>query len=148
MAKQAYKEHMTVRKDLDFGLDGDDIPQYWMAGDPLKTRMMDAVQSTFPDGERYFISTVRAFRDQIESPELQEEVKDFMMQEGQHGMVHTKYNQRLERQGVQISRFTQHIKRISDARLKRYSPQYNVALTAAFEHFTAMMGATVLNRAM
>lgn len=130
---------MTVRKDLDFGLDGEDIPKYWMAGDPLKTRMMDAVQSTFPDGERYFIATVRVFREQIESPELQQEVKDFMMQEGQHGMVHTKYNQRLERQGVQISRFTQHIRRISDVRLRRYSAKYNVALTAAFEHFTAMM---------
>lgn len=139
MPKQAYKEHMTVRKDLDFGLDGDDIPTYWMAGDPLKTRMMDAVQSTFPDGERYFISTVRAFRDQIDSPELLAEVKDFMMQEGQHGMVHTQYNERLARQGQDIERFTHYIKSISDKRLRRYSAQYNVALTAAFEHFTAMM---------
>lgn len=139
MAKPTYKETLTVRKDLDFGLDSDAIPRYWFANNPLKTRLMDAVQATFPDGERYFISTVRAFRGNIESQELREAVRDFMLQEGQHGIVHTRYNQRLARQGVAIDRVTKTIKSISDARLRRYSAEYNVALTAAFEHFTAMM---------
>ena len=139
MSKETYKESITVRKNLDFGLDSDDIPQYWMAGEPFRTRMMDAVQSTFPDGERYFISTVRAFRDEITDPHMRHEVQEFMMQEGQHGMVHTDYNQRLARQGVEIEKFTRFIKHISDVRLRRYSAAYNVALTAAFEHLTAMM---------
>lgn len=139
MAKPIRKETLTVRKGLDFGLDSDDIPTYWLAGDPLRTRLMDAVQATFPDGERYFISAVRAFRERVDTPELRQAVQDFMLQEGQHGMVHTRYNQRLARQGVDIDRFTKPNKAICDARLRRYSAEYNIALTAAFEHFTAMM---------
>lgn len=139
MGKQQSKATITVRKNLDFGLDGDDIPKYWAAGNPFKTRLVDAVQATFPDGERYFIASVRAFRDAIQDPELMAEVKDFMLQEGQHGMVHSQYNERLKRQGIDIEAFTRHTKTIADRRLERLSPEYNVALTAALEHFTAMM---------
>lgn len=139
MSKPEYKEPIIVRKNLDFGLTEDDIPKYWMAGDAFKTRVMDAVQSTFPDGERYFISSVRAFREDIEDPELRSEVKDFMSQEGQHGIVHTDFNARLGRQGIAIDKFTENTKSITNKRLKRYSAGYNVALTAALEHFTAMM---------
>lgn len=139
MATQNYDEKMVVRKGLDFQLESDDIPKYWMAGDVYKTRMMDAVQATFPDGERYFISTVRAFRDDITDPQMKHDVADFMMQEGQHGKVHTQYNDRLARQGIKIKRLTDEMKRINEIRLRRYSAKYNVALTAAFEHFTAMM---------
>lgn len=139
MARREYQEKIVVRKDLDFGLDSDDIPRYWMAGDAFKTRVFDAVQATFPDGERYFISAVRAFRDRITDPALLQAVKDFTMQEGQHGQVHTRYNERLKRQGINVDAFTRHTKEITENRLKTLSAEYNVAMTAALEHFTAMM---------
>lgn len=139
MSRREHKETIVVRKDLDFGLDADDIPRYWMAGDAFKTRVFDAVQATFPDGERYFISAVRAFRERIGDPALLQAVKDFTMQEGQHGQVHTRYNERLRRQGLDVDAFTRHTRAMCDARLKEYSAEYNVALTAALEHFTAMM---------
>lgn len=139
MTRRQYKETITVRKNLDFGFSRDDIPRYWMAGNPFKTRLMDAVQATFPDGERYFISAVRAFRERIQDSTLLQAVKDFTMQEGQHGQVHTDFNARLKRQGVDIEAFTRHTKYMTDKRLKEFSAEYNVALTAALEHFTAMM---------
>lgn len=137
--RKQYKEPIVVREDLDFGLDGDDIPRHWLAGNAYKTRMFDAVQATFPDGERYFIKAVRAFRDQIKDPKLLEEVRDFMRQEGQHGMVHTQYNQRLQRQGIDVEAFTKHTRAVEQMRMRRYSAEYNLALTASLEHFTAMM---------
>lgn len=139
MGRPAYKEEMQVRKSLDFGLGTDDIPRYWMAGDPYKTRVFDAVQATFPDGERYFIAAVRAFREGIKDPKLREAVRDFMLQEGQHGQVHTDYNRWLESQGIDIEAFTRHTKNVANRRLKKRSAEYNIALTAALEHFTAMM---------
>ena len=137
--RPAHKEPIVVREQLDFQLDGDDIPKYWMAGNPLKSRVFDAVQATFPDGERYFINSVRAFRDRIDDPALLQDVKDFLRQEGQHGMVHTQYNRRLDRQGIVTDAFTRHTRRVEQVRRKRYSPEYNLAMTAALEHFTAMM---------
>lgn len=139
MPQQQYKEEICVRTGLDFDFDGDDVPRYWLDGCPYKSRVIDAVQATFPDGERYFIASVRAYRDQIDDPELEAEVKDFMMQEGQHGQVHTRYNERLARQGIAIHAFTRHTKRITERRLKHFPASYNLALTAALEHFTAMM---------
>jgi len=139
MAKPEYQEDIVVRKNLDFQLDADDIPRYWMAGDAFKTRVFDAVQSTFPDGERYFISAVRAFRDRITDPVLLQAVKDFTMQEGQHGQVHTNYNERLRSQGIAIDAFTRQTKEVTENRLQTFSAEYNIAMTAALEHFTAMM---------
>lgn len=133
------KEEIIVRKDLDFGLTSDQIPRYWMNDDPYKTRIFDAIQATFPDGERFFISSVRAFKDQIKDAHLKQEVRDFTMQEGQHGIVHANYNKRLKQQGIPIESFTSRIKRVMDKRLNRNSPEYNIALTSAFEHYTAMM---------
>ena len=59
----------VVRSNLDFKLD--QIPRFWFNGDPFKTRMFDALSLTFPVGERYFIQSVRLFRDKIIDPELQ-----------------------------------------------------------------------------
>lgn len=94
---------IEARKDIDFGLD-ENIPKYWHSNDPFKTRIHDALQSTFPEGERYFISSVRAFRDKITDPQLIHEVKEFTVQEAQHGIAHTKYNNLLERQGMPMER--------------------------------------------
>ncbi|WP_370263181.1 metal-dependent hydrolase [Limnobacter sp.] len=146
MTEHSYKEDMVVRKDLDFGITSDDIPRYWMAGDPFKTRVFDGVQMTFPDGERYFISSVRLFKDQITDPEMKQAVRDFSFQEGQHGKVHSDYNDRLRKQGVPVDKMLAVINKIMQGRLKNYSASYNLAMTAAFEHFTAMMAEMFFSR--
>lgn len=139
MTTTSFKEDIVVRKDLDFGITDKNIPRYWMDGDAFKTRVIDGVQMSFPDGERYFISSVRNFKDQITDPELLKAVKDFSFQEGQHGKVHTDYNKRLKEQGVPVDKMLHVITKIMNRRLQVLSPEYNLAMTAALEHFTAMM---------
>ena len=137
-AQVSYSETIVPRENLDFGLDAS-IPKYWYRGDAYKSRYVDAVQLSFPDGERYFITCVRAFRDQITDPTLQVAVRDFTRQEGQHGMAHTRYNKLLEAQGLPIESLLDQIKALIARRMRIYSPQFNLALTAAAEHFTAML---------
>ncbi|MGB1558287.1 MAG: metal-dependent hydrolase, partial [Oceanococcaceae bacterium] len=64
MAQPPIHTQITPRTKLDFGLDGD-IPKYWLGGDPFRTRFIDGLSMTFPVGERFFIDSVRRFRDQI-----------------------------------------------------------------------------------
>src|SRR5690606_15705229 len=92
-----YQVEPVVRSNLDFKLN--EVPRFWFGDDPFITRMFDALSLTFPDGERYFIQSVRLFRDQITDPELKRRVADFIRQEAQHGIAHEKMNQVLKDQG-------------------------------------------------
>ena len=124
---------IEARKDIDFGLD-ENLPKYWHSNDPFKTRIHDALQSTFPEGERYFISSVRAFRDQIKDENLIHEVKEFTVQEAQHGIAHTKYNNLLAKQGMPMERLLAEHKDKTKEDERKWSPEYNLAITAAAEH--------------
>lgn len=129
---------IVPRENLDFGLDKT-MPRYWYRGDPFKTRLLDGLQISFPDGERYFISSVRAAKDRVTRPELLAQIRDFTRQEGQHGMAHMKFNDVLVSQGMPMERMLADVQ----ARLahfgKIYSKDFNLAITAAMEHFTAML---------
>ena len=135
-----YHAAPIVRSNLDFQLS--EIPRYWFAGDPFLTRMFDALSLTFPDGERYFIQSVRLFRAQIQDPDLKQRVADFIRQEAQHGIAHDKMNQVMKNQGMPVDQFIQRLNKIFKFELKYRSPQYNIAMTAAAEHLTALMAET------
>lgn len=131
---------MAVRRHFNFNLN--DMPRFWFRNDPFLTRMFDALSLTFPDGERYFIQSVRPFRDKITDPALQQRVAEFIQQEAQHGIAHEQMNQVLRHQGMPIDTFISRLRAHFDRMLKQYSPQYNLAITAASEHLTALMAET------
>ena len=130
---------IVPRQGLDFGLDGD-IPRHWFGGDAFKTRYFDALSTLFPEGEKFFIACVRDYKDQVTDPELAQQVRDFTRQEGQHGMVHTRFNDRLQAQGIRVDRILARQKRIMFGFFRtRFSHAYTLAMTAAVEHLTAIM---------
>lgn len=135
-----YSVNPVVRKDLNFKLN--EIPRFWFGGDPFKTRMFDALSLTFPDGERYFIESVRLFRDKITDPDLQQRVADFIRQEAQHGIAHDKMNQVMKDQGMPVDQFIRVLNKMFKFELSNRSPAYNIAMTAAAEHLTALMADT------
>lgn len=130
----------VVRINLDFKLD--EAPRFWFGNDPFKTRIFDALSLTFPDGERYFIESVRLFRDKIQDPILKQKVADFIRQEAQHGLAHDKMNQVMKDQGMPLEQFITFMQKFFKSELKKHSPQYNIAMTAAAEHLTALMAET------
>jgi predicted metal-dependent hydrolase len=130
---------IVPRKGPELGLDGD-IPRHWFGGDPFKSRFFDAMSLLFPEGEKFFIACVRDYRDQIADPELQRQVKDFMYQEGQHGIVHTRFNDRMKEQGIAVDPILERQKSIMFGFFrKRFPKTFTLGQTAAAEHMTALM---------
>ena len=143
----AYLQHQVdpvVRKNLDFKLD--QIPRFWFGGDPFRTRMFDALSLTFPVGERYFIQSVRALRDRITDDELQQKVTDFIQQEAQHGLAHDRMNNEMKKQGMPVDDFVKFMDDRFSYLIKNRSKQYNIAMTAAAEHLTALMAETFYSK--
>lgn len=135
----SHAHQIVPREKLDFGLDGD-IPKYWFANDAFKSRFFDAMSTIFPEGERYFISCVRDYRDQVTDPQLLQEIRDFMRQEGQHGLVHTEYNNRLKAQGIDVDMLEKTLKHLLFGVIRKHLPAaVTLADTAAAEHMTAIM---------
>lgn len=146
MSHQTKPLPIVPRREPEFGLDGDDIPRYWFGGDAFKTRYFDAMSCLFPEGEKFFIECVRDYRDRIDDPELKAKVKDFIYQEGQHGMAHTRYNNRLARQGVRVDVILERQKKILGWIRAKSPKPFALAQTAAAEHMTAIMAHTFMNR--
>lgn len=130
---------IVPREKLDFGLDGD-IPRFWMDNDAFKTRFFDAMSTLFPQGEKFFITSVREFKDEVTDPKLQTEVRDFTRQEAQHSLIHRQFNDRLAAQGVDIASIDRQLAEHFFERLPKFTSRFQrLSATAAFEHLTAMM---------
>lgn len=132
------------RANLDFGLE-EDIPRYWFDGDPFKSRFFDAMSMLFPEGERFFIECVRDYKSEVTDPKLIEQVKDFTFQEGQHSQVHSRYNDRLARQGVAVEQSMAKQRGMIEWTRNKFPSKNTLAETAAAEHITAMMAEYLLN---
>ncbi|MBV8063274.1 MAG: metal-dependent hydrolase [Nevskia sp.] len=131
------KPTIVPRQDLDFDLDGD-IPRFWFAGDAFKTRLFDAFSVLFPEGERFFINCVRDYRERISDPVQQQQVKDFIRQEGQHGMIHDAFNRRLTAQGIRVDQVEKVLHKLMEDERRFFPKKFTLACTAAAEHMTAV----------
>lgn len=133
----SHLQHIQPRKTQ---FDVRDVPVFWNDGDPILTRFFDALSVHFPDGERFFIQSVRNYQDKIQDPQLKEDVRNFFRQEAQHGIVHDQYNAVMEAQGIHVKKIVARMK-FSLRLIEKYLPaKYQLAFTAAFEHITASLG--------
>ena len=120
------------------------VPLHWNGGDPVLTRFFDALSVQFPDGERFFIQSVRHFQDQVTAPRLRDDIRHFIRQEGQHGIVHSRFNDVMAGQGVDVDEVTASLRRLIRFTQKYLPTKYQLAMTAAFEHFTATLGEAMI----
>src|SRR5690606_18658513 len=93
----------------------------------------------FPDGEDFFVRSVRHYRDRITDPVLKRQVAGFIGQEAMHGREHRALNDRLDELGYPVKRFERFTERGLGFRTRVAPPISNLAATAALEHFTATL---------
>lgn len=124
-------------------------PKYFFDNDPFKTHFLNALSILFPEGERFFIRSVLAYRDQVSDPKLLQEIKEFSAQEAQHTLVHEAMNELAARHGYPVAMLERWIRRD----LRRFSNRGKknprarraaLAMTVCMEHFTAILAYQLL----
>ncbi|MEO7430345.1 MAG: metal-dependent hydrolase [Acidimicrobiales bacterium] len=122
-----------------------DLPKHFAVdGDLILSHLAASLSAVFPDGEDFFVRSVRNYRDQVTDPELKRQVSGFIGQEAVHGREHRVFNDRLSELGYPTKRF-ERITRIGLATRERIAPPAaNLAATAALEHFTATLAELIL----
>ena len=117
-------------------------PRLWHGGRVEATAIYNALSTTFPAGEAFFVESVRAFREGA-SPELAEEIKGFTTQEAIHSREHDAFNKRATRAGYDLSKLEEQVeKRLAVTRGK--PAVVSLAATMALEHFTAILAHQLL----
>jgi predicted metal-dependent hydrolase len=122
-----------------------DLPKYFAANnDIVMSHVLTVLSSTFPEGEKFFVRSVAAVRDEITDPQLLADVDGFIGQEDMHGREHQVLNDRLAEYGYPTRGISTYVKGLYWVRERIQSKKVNLAFTAALEHYTATLAELLL----
>lgn len=117
----------------------------WHGGSAFKTAYFNAMSLLFPLGEKFFIDSVRHYRNQIDDPKLLDEITSFQGQEAIHRQEHQKYNEMLcTQRGYDLDRFERPLRERMAWAHRELSASRRLAGTVANEHLTAIMANDML----
>lgn len=119
------------------------IRRHYFANSPVMSHLLTALSSTFPIGEQFFVHSVRNVRDKVKDENLQAQIAAFIGQEAMHSKAHAEFNAAWRSEDYNLDRFQAWLAR-KDGYVKNLHPKIQLAITCAFEHFTALLGGYIL----
>ena len=94
---------LPVRRNLQFHLPHKKISS-WNGRGTHWTHFLNTLSIFFPAGERFFIQSIRNYRDQVTDPSLKKAVAAFIGQEAFHTREHEEYNEAMVAAGLQTDK--------------------------------------------
>ena len=117
--------------------------RWWNGNDPVATALYNALSATFPEGEAFFVESVRKYREGA-GPKLAAEIKAFTTQEAIHSREHAAFNKAATEAGYDLRPLEERAHwRIG--LLHERPPIASLAATMALEHFTAILAHELLS---
>lgn len=134
----------TRRINFEYSLEN--MPKHYARdGDLVMSHVVAMLSAMFPNGEDFFVQSVRNVRDQITDPELKKQVGGFIGQEAIHGREHRVLNEKLAELGYKTRWVDRNVGRWFKGFGGRFYPQdIQLAITAALEHYTATLAYVLL----
>ncbi|MDP2226303.1 MAG: metal-dependent hydrolase [Moraxellaceae bacterium] len=129
---------------MDFGFNDAPLKPYFYDDNAFASAFFMAFSAVIPQGERFFIESVRHYRKRIKNAELDARVTGFIGQEAMHGKEHDAVNEVYTRMGYpvrKLDRFTRDGLRFLAKRLPKAA---QLSTTVALEHYTAIISEYVL----
>ena len=137
--------HRNVRtRRIRFDYPSGSLQRHYVSGDLVMSHVVAVLSAMFPEGEDFFVRSVRRYADRITDPELKAQVAGFIGQEVTHGREHRELNERLQQMGYPTRRVDRMVKRSLAFQMRAYPPLVPLAMTAALEHYTATLAETLL----
>lgn len=121
----------------------DSAPLYPLANSAAATALIAVLSGFFPPGERFFVESVRRYRDQIDDETLRAQVSGFIGQEAIHGHEHERLNEYLAARGFNM-KVPDLAVRFGLWFLERLPHRLQLTCTTLMEHFTARLAQLVL----
>ena len=121
------------------------LPKRWLADNAVATHFANGINLLIPHGERFFVRSVHKHLHLIDDPALRADAKAFFGQKGTHAREHERFFDVLRAQGYEIEDFLERYGAISDAIERRMPDALKLAVTAAAEHYTALLGNAALS---
>ncbi len=139
--------HRDVRtRRIAFSYPTGTLRQHYVDGDLVMSHVVAVLSGMFPEGEDYFVRSVRDSKGRIKDPELLAQVAGFIGQEVTHGREHRDLNDRLAEMGYRSNAVDRHIRRLLGLTERIQSRKQRLAVTAALEHYTATLAECLLEK--
>ncbi|MER5883831.1 metal-dependent hydrolase [Streptomyces sp. NPDC001941] len=130
-------------------------PLHWIPDEPTATHVINVLHLLLPAGERWFVRVFKEALPLVQDPVLLKDVKGFMGQEATHSVQHAHVLDHLAAQRLDTSAYTRHVDFLFERLLGERPPlgapvptqewlRFRLALIAAIEQFTAVLGDWVL----
>jgi predicted metal-dependent hydrolase len=122
-----------------------DLPKHFARDENIIFSHLAAAFSTIlPDGETFFVDSVRHYRDRITDPDLKRQVAGFIGQESVHAREHRELDDRLAQLGYPTNKYEWLMKKGMWVMTRVRKAEANLAHTAAAEHLTATLAELVM----
>src|SRR5687768_560704 len=90
---------LIPRRDVELGLDPSVVPRDWCGDDGYRTTFLNALSLLFPEGEKFFVESVKQHQHLVTDPELSRAIVGFIGQEAMHCQEHRSLNDLLVSHG-------------------------------------------------
>ncbi|MCA3358892.1 MAG: metal-dependent hydrolase [Roseomonas sp.] len=131
-----------IPRDLRFGL-VENADAAWFDGDPLKSSIIDGFAVLLPEGERFFIRSLRHYAGQIDDPVVRQDIQGYAVQEAFHTREHEAYNQALRNLGYDVDAMEAKARSLLDW---ASDPFRRLLVTCAIEQITYALARFLLSR--
>lgn len=116
------------------------MPRYWFDHDPALTHYFTGLSTLFPEGESYFVRSVRALRSKLDThSQLNKDIGAFIGQEAMHSKEHHAFHISARQFGLDPDSLENMTGTLLKFIEKRFSKKWNLLVTVGMEHYTAVL---------
>ncbi|UZK02694.1 metal-dependent hydrolase [Venatoribacter cucullus] len=122
----------------------EDTKRYWYRDSPYLTTFWTTLSTLFPEGETFFVDSVKNYRKRIEDPLLKAQVSGFIGQEAMHSKEHQAFNDLAEKHGYPANNLDRDLGKLLGFTRRFVPKKIQLAITVALEHYTAILAEQLL----